>query len=61
MNAHQVSTLDYTFFTNTSLAEALLDVLGNSTNIFADEIDEEVEAEIAREEIEIVEMEVRSH
>lgn len=61
MNAHQVSTLDYTFFTNTSLAEALLDVLGNSTNIFADEVDEEVEAEIAREEIEIVEMEVRSH
>jgi len=39
-------------------AEALLDVLGNSTNIFADEIDEEVEAEIAREEIEIVEMEI---
>ena len=40
-------------------AEALLDVLGNSTEIFADEIDEEVEAEIAREEIEVVEMEVR--
>lgn len=39
-------------------AEALLDVLGNSTNIFADEVDEEVEAEIAREEIEIVEMEI---
>ena len=36
-------------------------MLGNSTNIFADEVDEEVEAEIAREEIEIVEMEVRSH
>ena len=39
-------------------AEALLDVLGNSTEIFADEIDEELEAEIAREEIEVVEMEV---
>jgi len=39
-------------------AEALLDVLGNHTNIFADEEAEEVEAEIAREEIEIVEMEI---
>jgi len=39
-------------------AEALLDVLGNSTEIFADEIDEELEAEIAREEIEVVEMEI---
>jgi len=39
-------------------AEALLDVLGNHTNIFADDEAEEVEAEIAREEIEIVEMEI---
>ena len=33
-------------------------MLGNSTNIFADEVDEDYVAEIAREEIEIVEMEV---
>jgi hypothetical protein len=39
-------------------AEALLDVLGNHTNIFAADETEEVEAEIAREEIEIVEMEI---
>ena len=39
-------------------AEALVDVLGNSTDIFADEVVEEDVVEVEREVIEVVELEV---